>query len=193
MEDGRWKLSKMKFKFMKKIFLLLFIGFAFSGCEKDDICDANTPTTPRLIIEFYDDANPTVLKNVVNLRVTEVVTNKSVVFNESLIETNEARYLLNASKLSLPLKTGEDVVKYSFALNYGAVPGENVDFFEVNYTGEDVYVSRACGFKTVFTLRDTNPIINSDNTTPDSEWIKGINIETNAIENENETHVKIYF
>ncbi len=171
----------------------MFIGFAFSGCEKDDICDPNTPTTPRLIIEFYDDANPTVKKNVVNLRVTEVLTNKSVVFNESLIETNEARYLLNASKLSLPLKTGEDDVKYSFALNYGAAPGENVDFFEVNYTRENVYVSRACGYKTIFTLRNTNPIINSDNTTPDSEWIKGINIETNAIANENETHVKIYF
>lgn len=178
---------------MKKIFLLLFIGFAFSGCEKDDICDPNTPTTPRLIIEFYDDANPTVKKNVVNLRVTEVITNKSVVFNESLIETNEARYLLNASKLSLPMKTGEDIVKYSFALNYGATPGENVDFFEVNYNRENVYVSRACGYKTVFNLIDTNPILNTDASTPDGLWIKGINIETNDIENENETHVKIYF
>jgi Family of unknown function (DUF6452) len=178
---------------MKKIFLLLFIGFAFSSCEKDDICDANTPTTPRLIIEFYDDANPTVLKNVVNLRVTEVGMTESVVFNESLADTNPARYLLNASKLSLPLKTGADVVKYTFALNYGAVPGENVDFFEVNYTRENVYVSRACGYKTVFALSDVNPIIYSDNTIPDGSWIKDINIETNAIENENETHVKIYF
>lgn len=118
---------------------------------------------------------------------------ESIVFNESLIETNEARYLLNASKLSLPLKTGADMVKYSFALNYGAVPGENVDLFEVNYTRENVYVSRACGYKTVFTLNDVNPITYSDNTNPDGTWIKNINIETNAIENENETHVKIYF
>jgi Family of unknown function (DUF6452) len=118
---------------------------------------------------------------------------ESVVFNESLADTNPARYLLNASKLSLPLKTGADVVKYTFALNYGAVPGENVDFFEVNYTRENVYVSRACGYKTVFALSDVNPIIYSDNTIPDGSWIKDINIETNAIENENETHVKIYF
>ena len=48
---------------MKKIisFLLLF-AFGLSGCEKDDICDANTPTTPRLIISFYDYNNPTVKK-----------------------------------------------------------------------------------------------------------------------------------
>ena len=36
---------------MKKIILLLFvIALSFSGCEKDDICDADTVTTPRLVI-----------------------------------------------------------------------------------------------------------------------------------------------
>ncbi|GEC77150.1 hypothetical protein FAQ01_00200 [Flavobacterium aquatile] len=180
MEDG--SLFRLKLKIMKKIFLLLFIGFAFSGCEKDDICDPNTPTTPRLIIEFYDDANPTVLKNVVNLKANaEGETDTLNVFN-------------GVSKIALPLKTGTTdlVTKYSFVLNSGGTT-ENKDFFEINYTGKNVYVSRACGYKNVFTLRDTNPIIDSDNTIPDGKWIKGINIETNAIENENETHVKIYF
>ena len=36
---------------MKKILLLLAF-IALSSCEKDDICDATTITTPRLIIEF---------------------------------------------------------------------------------------------------------------------------------------------
>ena len=52
---------------MKKIYLLFLIAITFSSCEKDDICDANTPTTPRLIIDFYDATNPTALKNVINL------------------------------------------------------------------------------------------------------------------------------
>ena len=40
---------------MKKIFALsLIVLLSLSGCEKDDICDANTPTTPRLVIDFYN-------------------------------------------------------------------------------------------------------------------------------------------
>jgi len=49
---------------MKKIFLLLFV-FSLLGCEKDDICESTTPTTPRLVIEFYDfNASTATLKNV---------------------------------------------------------------------------------------------------------------------------------
>ena len=62
---------------MRKLFLIvLAIAFSFTGCEKDDICDANTPTTPRLIVTFYDFANPTVLKKVTDLKVTG--TNESL-------------------------------------------------------------------------------------------------------------------
>ena len=42
---------------MKKIFSLLILVMLInttSSCESDDICDPNTPTTPRLIITFYD-------------------------------------------------------------------------------------------------------------------------------------------
>jgi hypothetical protein len=41
---------------MKKIILLLFV-IARSPVVKDDICDANTVTTPRLVISFYDVTN----------------------------------------------------------------------------------------------------------------------------------------
>ena len=55
---------------MKKIFYFLLLLASFSSCEKDDICDAATATTPRIIIEFYStDATP-VLKKVTNLKVT---------------------------------------------------------------------------------------------------------------------------
>jgi hypothetical protein len=54
---------------MKKIILLLFvIVYSFSSCEKDDICDANTVTTARLVISFYDVTNSAILKNVTNLK-----------------------------------------------------------------------------------------------------------------------------
>ena len=60
---------------MKKTFLHLLILIAFSSCEKDDICDANTVTTPRLIIDFYDNLTfgtiPTT-KAVTNLGISSV-------------------------------------------------------------------------------------------------------------------------
>ena len=74
---------------MKKIVFItlsLLIAVSFWNCEKDDICAEGTPVTPRLIIEFYDAANPSVLKNVTNLRVEEFGTDEGVVFNENLLE-----------------------------------------------------------------------------------------------------------
>ena len=68
---------------MKKIFFLLIICFtAISGCEKDDICAADTPTTPTVVIEFFDDAT-TALKGVVKLKIQEVGDRKSTRLNSS--------------------------------------------------------------------------------------------------------------
>ena len=52
---------------MKKILSLLLIAIILSSCEKDDIC--SDETTPRLVVEFYDVANPSTVKNVFNLKV----------------------------------------------------------------------------------------------------------------------------
>lgn len=157
------------------------MSFAFSSCEKDDICDPNTPTTPRLIIEFYDAANPSILKNVVNLKVTGIGEEDSLkIFNA-------------VSKIELPLKITDDVTQYQFILNSLDLANDNEDNFEINYTRQNVYVSRACGYKTIFTLIPVLPIVYTDAAIPDGSWISSINIETSNIENENETHVKIFF
>ncbi|NJM80828.1 MAG: hypothetical protein HC854_16675 [Flavobacterium sp.] len=62
------------------------------------------------------------------------------------------------------------------------------DIITFNYTKEDIYISRACGFRTVFNLNDADPVI-----TIVDDWIKDIEVIQPSIENENETHVKIYF
>ena len=36
----------------------LFV-FLISACEKDDICNEGTPGTPRVVIRFFDNDNPT--------------------------------------------------------------------------------------------------------------------------------------
>lgn len=153
---------------------------SFSSCEKDDICDATTETTPKLIIEFYDILNPTVLKKVTNLAVKEVGSTAIIGF-------------ASESKIQLPLKTNEDLTKYSLILNSTVATTANEDFLQLNYTRQNIFVSRACGYKTIFILDPTAPFIKSETTIPENYWIQDITVETSNITTENETHIKIYF
>ena len=164
---------------MKKIVLLLLFTITFSGCEKDDICAEET--TPRLVLEFYDISNPSNLKNVLNLKVTGEGQTELGTYN-------------GVNKVELPLDITNDITKYSLILNSASSTGANEDFLQFNYTSQNVFVSRACGYKTIFELNATpNGVIKTDSTTPDGFWIQDINIVTTNIETENETHIKIYF
>ena len=164
---------------MKKIVLLLLFTITFSSCEKDDICAEET--TPRLVLEFYDISNPSNLKNVLNLKVTGEGQTELGTYN-------------GVNKVELPLDITNDITKYSLILNSASSTGANEDFLQFNYTRQNVFVSRACGYKTIFELNATpNGVIKTDSTTPDGFWIQDINIVTTNIETENETHIKIYF
>lgn len=166
---------------MKKIVLFLMASLVFSSCEKDDICDSKTPTTPRLILQFYDIAIPTALKNVTNLKVTAEGEIPLPVFS-------------GVSTIELPLKTTEDITKYSLVLNSTSTTSTiNEDFLQFDYARQTVYVSRACGYKCLFDLNSPNGVTKTDSAIPDEFWIQNIIIQTTAIENENETHIKIYF
>jgi len=180
---------------MKKIisFLLLF-AFGLSSCEKDDICDANTPTTPRLIISFYDINNSSVKKKVTRLKVIGDDQPQGIVFNESALEDDENRYLSSGDSIGIPLKTDEDTATFSFILNSGSTNASqtNTDKIKFNYTRQNVYVSRACGFKTIFKL---DPITPFEQTDPagDGLWMQNIERINLNIEYEDETHLKVYF
>jgi hypothetical protein len=173
---------------MKKIILLLFvIALSFSGCEKDDICDADTVTTPRLVISFYDANNPSELKEVTNL----------TIIGEGMTEgvTYESSTLINGSTVSIPLKTDADATTFSFILNYGSTTATlvNEDVLKFTYVREELFVSRACGFKTNYTLDPQTPYVHSDAATADQKWIQYIAVKNSIIANENETHLEIYF
>lgn len=171
--------ENLKMKKYILVLLLFTLTFSFWNCEKDDICDAATATTPKVVIEFYDIANPTVLKNVVNLGVIAPGFTNGFGFN-------------NVSKISVPLKTIQDTSVLNFIQNGSAEPtsDDNSDEVTFNYTRKVEYVSRACGYKTTFILDDTNPVtVTSDA----SNWIQSATVSQPNINNENETHVKIYF
>ena len=179
---------------MKKILsLLLLVIVTSSSCEKDDICDANTPTTPRLVIEFYNITSPSTLKNVTNLKVIGDGMTAGIVFNSGA--TGEEQYLANGSKILIPLKTDANSTKYTFILNSGNPNPTLIDTDEVTfiYTRNDVFVSRACGFKTLFTFVPTNSIFHTAVPATKGKWMQAIFVQKNNIDNENETHVKVYF
>lgn len=174
---------------MKKTILLLFVlCFSFSSCEKDDICDANTITTPRLVITFYDFNNPSVEKSPTNLSIFGDGMEEAVTYNGST--------LINGSTVAIPLKVDADTTTFHFILNYGstnpaALPNE--DIIQFNYTRDNIFVSRACGFKTNYILDPFNPIVQLDPTTPDTKWMRYVFASNSNITNENETHLEIYF
>jgi hypothetical protein len=178
---------------MKKIlYFLLVFTFGLSSCEKDDICDANTPTTPRLIISFYDITTPSVKKNVTRLKVVGKDQNLGIIFNKGGDETT--KYLTNGDSIAIPLKTNEDSTTFSFILNSdNANPGlANTDQITFNYSRQNVYVSRACGFKTIYKLNTQIPFVKIDSGT-DGIWMQDVRVNNPNIEFENETHVKVFF
>ena len=174
---------------MKKIFLLLLVlAFSISGCEKDDICDPDTPTTPRLIISLYSVVDPSLLKPASKLFLLGEGMDTGILFT-------------NASTIQVPLQTTQDSTKYSFILNYDADSDpetEYTDILQFNYSRENLYVSRACGYKTVFDLNNQpglpNPyVLNNDPDKIEGNWIKYITIKNFNIDNENETQINIYY
>jgi len=179
---------------MKKIVLLLVVVcFSLSGCEKDDICDAATATTPRLVVEFYSVATPTVSTAVTKLRVQANGVAEPITYNASLPTTDPARYLSNDKKIYLPLQTTANSTTYKLTFNSGVAGSENTDYLTINYDHHEVYVSRACGFKSLFDLVGTTPLVLTDNTPTDGLWIQNSTIVKTNIESEYDVHVKIYF
>jgi hypothetical protein len=180
---------------MKKIIVIalfaLCVGYAFWSCEKDDICAEGTATTPSLVIQFFNNENRTVARRVTNLRVAGQGMPGPILWGGAEAET------VSDTIIRVPLRTGMDTTTYGFTNNSTATDGtRNQDIITFNYTRNEVYVSRACGYKTLFYLNDNipgsseNPVLDAGG---DGPWISEIVVVKPNIENENETHINIYF
>jgi hypothetical protein len=119
------------------------------------------------------------VKNVIQLGVIEPNVTTGIAFT-------------GVSKILVPLKTNQNSTILHFIQNGGDTnaSNDNIDILTFNYQRVDEYVSRACGFKTLFYLNETNPITL---TADSNNWIQNIQVQQTNIENENEVHVKIYF
>lgn len=204
---------KRLLNFLSFIALVTILTYS---CERDDICAESTPTTPRLIIEFFDFEDQEVLKNVPRLTVygeglvldedgnpiepTEATA--GILLETSSGETDRFVFNINTNTIALPLRIsddlGQDFITSRFILERDTnlrldtdnPETSNVDILEIRYNTEFLYVSRACGYKSIF-----NEIRIAEDEEDTDKWIRNIELDETleaTIENETTTHVRIF-
>ncbi len=173
---------------------MLFIIGNYS-CERDDLCPDTTATTPKLVIESFDISNQEDSKNIFDLRIVGLDREDPLTVvlagTESEINYDGSG---DFSTVYLPLRTDADETVYRLIQEYaedseGNQTEGNEDTITISYDREDVYVSRACGFKTVFRNVTISRASDGD------EWITLIQAtnENQSVEDESEAHFNLFF
>lgn len=147
---------------MKKLLISIIIFTTVISCQKDDICI--DPVTPKLVIRFYDNDNPTTYKSVPNLYVWAQDLD-SIYVNKT------------TDSIAIPLNPADDFTIYHLS------SGTTQDDITINYSRNEVFVSRSCGFKYNFDNLNLTDVSNN--------WIINTEITNQTVEDETE-HIKIY-
>ena len=163
---------------MKKTSYLLLgiiLGiFSFTQCEKDDICLEGTPGTPKLIIRFFDTNDNSLSKIPEGLFVRAI--GSSFTLDSS-----------NSDSIGLPLNATALFSKFEFISEFGT-DNENTDTLQFNYTRDDVYINRACGYRGTFIFN--SPALNTLNS--GNNWVQGYNIIKDTITDETSYHLAVF-
>ena len=167
------------------------MALSFLSCERDDICASTTSTTPRVIILFYDINNPETPKSVRQLSVYGEGNEENLILPTT--DTDSINLPLNFDTEDVPTSTRFVLKKdtdFDTDLdddgNADETTVSNSDIIEISYTPEFVYVSRACGYKSVFNGAQISFDSDGDN------WIITSDVLNETIENENAAHIIIY-
>lgn len=161
----------IKKEFSLIIFSLIFFLF-YNSCEKDDICLSDTPRSPRLIVKMVDKDNPNLYKSANNLLI-KVIDNDSINIKSS-------------DSLTLNLNPYKNYTQFEFILNQGS-ENENIDTLQINYSLNNIYINRACGYKTSFIFNPNALILINEK----NNWIESYLILKDTIINEEQAHMAI--
>lgn len=166
-------------KNFQTVFLAFLLFLTLSSCERDDICLEDI--TPYLIIRFYNYENPDQVRTVQDLKV-KIEGIEGDYINETITSITDS--------IAVPLRIDQNRTRMVLTLAGNEVTGteDNPDTLDLVYNQEDVFISRSCGFKTIY--KDVIITYQQD----DNNWIKELETESESIEiiDENEAHVKIY-
>lgn len=143
------------------MFVMVLVAF---GCEKDDFCI--DPVTPNLVLRFYDADSPNTVLAVSELSIWPEGTQDTLVNNQAL------------DSVAIPLDVNNSSTIYNLRM------GTMIDQITINYTVNEVFVSRSCGFKATF--EDVGATLET------STWIQSLDIISTTIEDESEAHIHIF-
>lgn len=156
------------------IFLLLNLA-----CEKDEICLEEI--TPKLILRFYDQNDPDEFKSVRNIKIN--IEGIEGDYTDTSISTV-------TDSIAVPIKVSANITRFILTLPGDDSQGieENRDTLSLIYLQEDIFISRSCGYKTIFHEGEITLTEDGNN------WIKLLEQREDPLEitDENKAHVKIY-
>ena len=150
---------------IRKFFYLLIL-VSVVCCEPDDLCAESIADTQDLVIRFYDADQPDQLKPIPSLTATGQDLETSLVFQET-------------DSIALPLRVNNN--QTDFVLSKDEVE----DVLEIQYTTSDHYISRGCGFKTLFSVENLQ-------IKEPYNWIQSVELITSEVVHDSLAHVKIY-
>ena len=163
---------------LKAFLALIILGciIVLYNCERDDICSSATPTTPHLIIRFLDIDNQDASKTV----------NDLTIFGEG--SEIPIYNLADIDSIALPLNfEGEGIsTTTTFQFIEDSANNPNIDEIEITYIPEFVYVSRACGYKSIFNELQIRIVSDTEN------WVLLSEIIYTTVDNETEAHVYLF-
>jgi hypothetical protein len=163
---------------LKIALLLLMITFQ-PACERDDICLEEI--TPKLVIRFYNNEIPGELRSVFDLKVNIEGVDGDYV-NGTIKQSTDS--------ISIPLNVDKNSTRIILTLMGDEAAGieDNPDTIALTYSQEDVFISRSCGYKTLFNEAEISLFDDDDN------WIKKMETRTEPLQitDENNAHVKIF-
>ncbi len=163
---------------IKKTLFLIFLLLNLA-CEKDEICLEEI--TPKLILRFYDQNDPDEFKSVRNIKIN--IEGIEGDYTDTSISTL-------TDSIAVPIKVSANITRFILTLPGDDSQGieENRDTLSLIYLQEDIFVSRSCGYKTIFHEGEITLTEDGNN------WIKMLEQREDPLEitDENKAHVKIY-
>jgi len=162
---------------IKRIVFSFTILLVFAGCTRDDICPEETATTPLLQIQFFDISDRTQSKAVSALR---------VLINDA--DTLEVYLGESDTLVGIPLNTLATVTSFQLIANSNDTIAINTDIIIFRYSTEDIYVNRACAFKTIYNDFD----VAVEQETGSNNWIQDFTILKTTLEDETDAHITIF-
>ena len=93
---------------------------------------------------------------------------------------------VDTDSIALPLRNDEGATRYRFIKNAGT-SNEIIDIYSFSYQRNDIYVNRACGYKTTY-----NTLAAEEDDEEPVDWIFDLNILKTTIEDETEAHITFF-